>query len=63
MKNIILLITFLTLILSGSINAKEVKCKSYDIPCKVKKFANDTKDYQKKEWKKTGEKLKKITGQ
>jgi|TARA_B110000211_G_C13985885_1_gene511681 hypothetical protein len=63
MKNILLIITFLVLVLSGSIKAKEVKCKSYDLPCKAKKFATETKNYQKKEWKKAGEKFKRNKGQ
>ena len=54
--------TLLTLILYSSANANEVTCKAYDIPCKMKKFAEDTKEYQKKEWDKAGEKLKNVTG-
>jgi|TARA_B110000014_G_C19496579_1_gene268433 hypothetical protein len=62
MKKIILMFTFLSLALSGPVNANEVACKAYDIPCKMKKFADETKEYQKKEWDKAGEKLKKVTG-
>ena len=52
MKKTILLITFLTFSFSGSVYANEVKCKFYDVLCKTQKFASDTKEYQKKEWKK-----------
>ena len=56
-KKIILVITFLTLALYSSVNANEVKCKGYDISCKMKKFADETKEYQKQKWNKAGEQL------
>jgi outer membrane protein assembly factor BamD (BamD/ComL family) len=62
MKTIILVITLLTLTLYSSVNANEIKCKGYDVPCKMKKFAEETKEYQKQEWNKAGEKLNKIQG-
>ena len=62
MKKIILIFTFLSLAPSSLVNANEVACKAYDIPCKMKKFADETKEYKKKEWDKAGEKLKKVTG-
>ena len=58
MKKTILLITFLTFSFSGSVYANEVKCKFYDVLCKTQKFASDTKEYQKKEWKKPTSEVK-----
>ena len=62
MKKVILVITFLTLTLYSPVNTNEVKCKGYDVPCKMKKFADETKKYQKLEWNKAGEQMNKIQG-
>ena len=59
MKKTLLFITFLAFCFSGSVYANEVKCKFYDVICKGKKFAIETKEYQKKEYKKAFEKRKK----
>jgi hypothetical protein len=58
MKTIILLLTFLSLTFSGTVYANDVKCKIYDVICKTKKFAADTKAYQEQEFKKAAEKIK-----
>jgi len=50
------------LTLYSPVNANEVKCKGYDVPCKMKKFADETKKYQKLEWNKAGEQMNKIQG-
>ena len=49
MKTFILILTFLALTLSSTAYAKERKCKIFDVGCKLKTFAADTKEYQKKE--------------
>ena len=63
MKKLVIMFT-LFLGLSSSASANEVKCRTFDVACKMKKFANDTKNYQKKEWIKGGkdqiDQLKKL---
>ena len=44
---------------NSTVYANEVKCKFYDVICKGKKFAIETKEYQEKEYKKAFEKRKK----
>ena len=56
MKIFILIITFLVLTLSSTAYAKDEKCKIFDVGCKLKTFAVDTKDYQKKELNKAKKK-------
>ncbi len=47
--NIIKIITlFIILSFSKSLFAEEVKCKTFDIGCKTKKFIDETKEFQKK---------------
>ena len=48
MKKFLPLFIFITLCLSISISADEVKCKKFDVKCKTKKFIEETKDFQKK---------------
>ena len=47
MRKIILIFTFLSLALSSPVNANEIACKAYDIPCKMKKFGDETKSIRK----------------
>jgi len=44
------------LTLSSTAYAKDEKCKIFDVGCKLKTFAADTKDYQKKELNKAKKK-------
>ena len=47
--NIIKIITLLIILsFSKSLFAVEVKCKTFDIGCKTKKFIDETKEFQKK---------------
>ena len=48
MNKIKIILALLTLSISTSVLANEVKCKTFDIGCKTKKFINETKDFQKK---------------
>ena len=48
MKIFLPLFIFITLCLSISISADEIKCKKFDVKCKTKKFIEETKDFQKK---------------
>ena len=48
MKKIKIILVLLTLSVTTSVSADEVKCKTFDIGCKTKKFINETKDFQKK---------------
>ena len=48
MKKFLPLFIFITLCLSISISADEIKCKKFDVKCKTKKFIEETKDFQKK---------------
>ena len=54
MKKIILLCTIITLSFSSSVYAEKKECKSYNVLCKMKKFTEETKQYQKKEWENAG---------
>mgnify|MGYP006133915085 CR=1 FL=1 len=58
MKSIILLLTFVSLSFNSTVYANEVKCKFYDVVCKGKKIAIETKEYQKKEFKKAAQRTK-----
>ncbi len=58
MKSIILLLTFVSLSFNITVYANEVKCKFYDVLCKGKKIAIETKEYQKKEFKKAAQRNK-----
>jgi len=60
MKKIILLLTFVSMSFNNTVYANEVKCKVYDVICKGKKFAIETKEYQTKEYKKAFEKIEKT---
>ena len=42
------LLVILTLTFSTSLLAEEIKCKTFDIGCKTKKFISDSKEFQKK---------------
>tara|TARA_B110000285_G_C15035095_1_gene568818 strand:+ start:344 stop:562 length:219 start_codon:yes stop_codon:yes gene_type:complete len=59
---IIILLTFLSLSFNSLVSAKEVKCKFFEVKCKVGKFAAETKEYQKKEWKNVEVPFKKSAG-
>ena len=59
MKKALLIFVFLITTLNVSVYADEKKCKAYDIICKSKAAIENTKEYQKKEWKKARDKLKK----
>ena len=48
MKLFLPLFIFITLCLSISLSADEIKCKKFDVKCKTKKFIEETKDFQKK---------------
>ena len=64
MKNILLLIGFLSIGLYTAAHTEEVECKAYNVACKVSKgmknFTADTKEFQKKEWSKAAEGHKKT---
>ena len=47
MNKIKIILILFALNLTTSISAEEVKCKTFDIGCKTKKFINETKDFQK----------------
>ena len=51
-KNNIIKLSILLLFVNFSfaVSANEIICKKFDIKCKSKKFIDETKDYQKKEW-------------
>ena len=59
MKKNLLVLIILSFAFNSSIYANEIKCKFYDVVCKTKKFAADTKQYQKDELRKAAEKRKK----
>ena len=59
MSKILLIFMFLISTLNVSVYAEEKKCKVYDIICKSKAAIENTKEYQKKEWKKASDKIKK----
>ena len=60
MNKIKMIIVILTLSISTSVLANEVKCKTFDIGCKTKKFINETKDFQKKGLEDGKDQIKRI---
>ena len=46
MKKILLFSIFIIFAFNSSISADELKCKTFDLKCKSKKFIKETKDYQ-----------------
>tara|TARA_B100001057_G_scaffold471930_1_gene534702 strand:- start:699 stop:902 length:204 start_codon:yes stop_codon:yes gene_type:complete len=48
MNKIKVILIVISLSLTTPISADEIKCKTFDIGCKTKKFINETKDFQKK---------------
>ena len=58
MKKTLLLFIILIFSFNSSINAEEVKCKAFDVGCKMGKIISDTKDFQKKGLKKSKDQLK-----
>ena len=60
MNKIKIILTLLTLSISTSVLANEVKCKTFDIGCKTKKFINETKDFQKKGLEEGKDQIKRI---
>ncbi len=60
MNKIKIILTLLTLSISTSVLANEVKCKTFDIGCKTKKFINETKDFQKKGLEDGKDQIKRI---
>ena len=62
MKKILLFI-FFTFILDSSVSANQLKCKKFDLKCKAKKFAEETKAYQKKGLEQGKERINKNKNQ
>ncbi|MAH89929.1 MAG: hypothetical protein CMI78_01595 [Candidatus Pelagibacter sp.] len=60
MNKIKIILALLTLSISTSVLANEVKCKTFDIGCKTKKFINETKDFQKKGLEDGKDQIKRI---
>ncbi len=60
MNKIKIILVLLTLSISTSVLANNVKCKTFDIGCKTKKFINETKDFQKKGLEDGKDQIKRI---
>ena len=60
MMKIVMFLIFVTFSLTSAIKAEEVKCKTFDIGCKTKKFLNETKEFQKKSINDGKNQIKKI---
>ena len=60
MNKIKIILVILTLFTSSSVLAEEVKCKTFDIGCKTKKFIDETKSFQKKGLEDGKNQIKKI---
>ena len=60
MNKIKIILVLLTLSFISSIKAEEVKCKTFDIGCKTKKFIDETKEFQKKGIEDSKNQIKRI---
>tara|TARA_A100001015_G_scaffold132773_1_gene147325 strand:- start:3799 stop:4002 length:204 start_codon:yes stop_codon:yes gene_type:complete len=60
MNKIKIILVVLTLNITSSLSAEEIKCKTFDIGCKTKKFINETKEFQKKGLEDSKKQIKRI---